>query len=361
VIGGGPAGLAAAIAARQKGFRVTVADGSQLPIDKPCGEGLMPDGVAALNRLGVTVPREDSYGFRGIRFLGGGLGVAAEFPNEAVGQGIRRTTLHQLIADRAAEMGVEFLWRTPVTGISADGVDLGERKVKARWIIGADGGTSRVRRWAGLGDLRHRHHRYAFRQHFRIAPWSDYMELYWGRQGEIYVTPVSADQVCVVLISRDSRQRLHETLERFPALQERLRGVEIASREKGAYTATCRLRRVSNGNVALIGDASGTVDAITGEGLCLAFSQALVLADCLYSGNLRRYEREHRRLALRPLLMARLMLLLDGRPRLQHRTLQAFMKRPAVFQRLLELHVGVLSPLHLAMDGLTLGWGLLTA
>jgi len=39
IIGGGPAGLAAAIAARQRGFRVVVADGAQMPINKPCGEG----------------------------------------------------------------------------------------------------------------------------------------------------------------------------------------------------------------------------------------------------------------------------------------------------------------------------------
>ena len=37
VIGGGPAGLATAIAARQRGFDVVVADGAQPPIDKPCG------------------------------------------------------------------------------------------------------------------------------------------------------------------------------------------------------------------------------------------------------------------------------------------------------------------------------------
>jgi hypothetical protein len=54
------------------------------------------------------------------------------------------------------------------------------------------------------------------------------------------------------------------------------------------------------------------------------------------------------------------MLLLDGRPRLQRRTLQVLRNRPSIFERLLELHVGVLSPLHLAVDGLSLGWGLLT-
>jgi len=48
VIGGGPAGLAAAIAARKKGFEVHVADGAEPPIDKACGEGLMPNTLALL-------------------------------------------------------------------------------------------------------------------------------------------------------------------------------------------------------------------------------------------------------------------------------------------------------------------------
>lgn len=361
VIGGGPAGLAAAIAARQAGFRVVVADGAQMPIDKPCGEGLMPDGLAALEKLGVTVGTENAFPFQGIRFLSSGLAVAAEFCKGAAGKGVRRTILHRLIAERASSLGVDFLWQAAVTGISDDSVRLGNRTVKAQWIIGADGGNSRVRRWAGLNDFRKRDCRYAFRKHYRVRPWTDYMELYWGRHGEIYVTPVSQEQVCVALISRDPKLRLQEALERFPELKVRLAGAEDGSSERGAMTATCQLRRVSRGKVALIGDASGTVDAITGEGLCLAFSQAMVLADCLKEGNLSRYEREHRRLALRPLLMARLMLLLDRRPRLQRRTLRAFRRRPYVFKRLLELHVGVLSPLHLAVDGLTLGWGLLTA
>jgi flavin-dependent dehydrogenase len=361
VIGGGPAGLAAAIAARQQGFRVIVADGARMPIDKPCGEGLMPDGLAALERLGVSVEGADSYPFRGIRFLAAGLAIEAAFPNQSSGIGVRRTVLHRLIAERAASLGIDFMWQNPVTGILPDGVQLGDRKVSARWIVGADGGTSRVRRWAGLDAFRRRDCRYAFRRHYHVAPWTDHMELHWGRSGEIYVTPVSKDQVCVALISRDPKLRLTEALQRFPELRARLEGADVSSAEKGALTSTCKLKRVSRGNVALIGDASGTVDAITGEGLCLAFSQAMVLADCLRAGDLTRYEHEHRRLALRPFLMARLMLSLNGRPRLQRRTLQAFQKRPDIFRRMLALHVGILSPLHLALDGLSLGWGLLTA
>ena len=81
VIGGGPAGLAAAIAARQQGFRVVVADGAKPPIDKACGEALMPDAITALERLGVAVPAAEACPIRGVRFLSSGLSAEADFPS----------------------------------------------------------------------------------------------------------------------------------------------------------------------------------------------------------------------------------------------------------------------------------------
>lgn len=68
VVGGGPAGLAAAIAARLKGFDVVVADAAEPPIDKACGEGLMPDSLDALLRLGVAIDPEQSFAFAGSVF-----------------------------------------------------------------------------------------------------------------------------------------------------------------------------------------------------------------------------------------------------------------------------------------------------
>ncbi len=361
VIGGGPAGLAAAIAARERGFQVLVADGAQPPIDKACGEGLMPDGRAALEHLGIHLPVSEAHPFRGIRFVDATLAADARFPVDGCGLAVRRTVLHRLMTARAAQLGAGLLWRTPVTGISSLGVHLGDRIVHARWIIGADGSNSRVRRWAGLDRGPRPRLRYAFRRHYRVAPWSDHMEVYWGDQCQGYATAVSRDQVCVALASHDSNLRLEDGLRALPALRMRIEGAETVSAERGSLTGNRTLNRVWRDNIALIGDASGTVDAITGEGLGLAFRQAVVLARSLESGDLSRYQTEHRKLALLPRCMARLMLTLDRRPWLQHRTVQVLKNRPQVFQRFLELHVGALPPLHVVKDSLTLGWGLLTA
>src|SRR5208337_5646538 len=94
----------------------------------------------------------------------------------------------------------------------------------------------------------------------------------------------------------------------FPELCARLEDAEHTSSERGAITVMRSLRRVYRGRTVLVGDASGGVDAITGEGICLGFREAALLGDCLASGDLDRYQKGHRTLMRRPALMARMML-----------------------------------------------------
>lgn len=360
VIGGGPAGLAAAIAARQRGLDVVVADGARPPIDKPCGEGLMPDGRAALSQLGISIPEAESHPFRGIVFVSGGLRAEATFPN-GTGVGVRRTVLHRLMVERAEAVGVSFLWRTPVTGLHKEGVLIGRELVRSHWVVGADGGHSLVRGWAGLNRFLCDRTRFAFRRHYRITPWTDSMELHWGPKCQIYVTPVAADEICVAAVSGDPHLRLDDALPAFPEFAARLRHAEPSSAERGATSSTRKLRQVYRDRVALVGDASGAVDSITGEGLCLTFRQAQVLAECFVSGDLRRYQQEHRKLARRPAMMASLMLTLDWKTSLRQRVMRAFNSDPRLFTRMLAMHVGALSPLSFAANGLSLGWHMVTA
>jgi menaquinone-9 beta-reductase len=291
VIGGGPAGLAAAIAARKKGFRVVLADGAQWPIEKACGEGLMPDTIAALRELGVNFGASDGHTIRGVRFVGSDSDVAARFPAECA-VGMRRMALHAKLVEHAKNCGVELLWNTPVTGISRDGVTLARGRacecVWPRWIVGADGIGSRVRLWAGLDMAKRRDCRYAVRRHYRMRPWSEFMEVHWGDRAQAYVTPVGADQVCVVTISGDRGAKNVALEESFPRLAQRLTRAQVAGSERGAITMMQKLQHVQCGNVALVGDASGSVDAITGEGLSLGFRQAMALADALERGDLAR-------------------------------------------------------------------------
>ena len=360
IVGGGPAGLAAAIAARAKGLRVTVADWSRPPIEKPCGEGLMPDSLEVLRQLGIAIGSEHSFPFGGIRFVAPGASVSASFPS-GCGLGMRRPVLHQLLADRAAETGVQFLWGARVTGISSDGVLVNGQLLRSRWIIGADGQSSNVRRWADLDALHRYKRRFGFRRHYRVTPWSDCVELHWGSGFQFYITPVSPREVCMVLISQNRQLRIDEALEGCPELSARLQGAIPAGAEQGAVSLSCRFKQVARGRVALVGDASGSVDAVTGEGMCLAFQQAVKLADALAAGDLRIYAAGHRRLMRRPFFIADAMLLLDRFPGLRDRAMRALSANPAIFSTLLAMHVGARAPAAMVTTALPLGWQMLTA
>jgi flavin-dependent dehydrogenase len=337
IAGGGPAGLATAIAAAQAGLSAVVFDPRPLPRDKACGEGLMPRGVAALAQLGVELP--EHVPFAGIRWLDGELTAEALFTH-GTGAGIRRTTLVSVLAARAQSLGVELLQGRVERWSNGREVRVdtthGERR--ARLLVGADGVHSRMRSLAHLDVASRGPKRFGVRRHFRIAPWTELVEVYWARGAEAYVTPISSTEVGVAVLSRDVNDGFEALLARFPELVARLRDAEPVTEARGSGPfPRAAVRRWSHG-LALVGDAAGYVDPLTGEGLGLALAAASALIEVLRSGApLAAYERAWVRATRTHRWATRALLRLAGWPSARRLVTRAAGARPALFTRIVGL------------------------
>jgi flavin-dependent dehydrogenase len=286
VVGGGPAGLATALYAARAGLDVTVWDKRAGTIDKACGEGLMPGAITALESLAV---KPEGHDLVGIRYVAGRRSVEAPFRN-GVGRGVRRTALHDALRDAALDAGVPLEQRCAASVVpSADSVLVDGSRF--RHVVAADGLHSPVRRMLGLDGRAAAYRRFGLRRHYRVAPWTSYVEVHWSPAGEAYVTPVGPDLVGVAMLTA-TKGSFEERLAAFPALESRLAGTRPDGETMGAGPLLQRARSRVAGRVLLVGDAGGYVDALTGEGISLAVAQARAAVGAIVDGDPDRYERD---------------------------------------------------------------------
>jgi 2-polyprenyl-6-methoxyphenol hydroxylase-like FAD-dependent oxidoreductase len=289
IVGGGPVGLALALEVHARGLTPVVLEPREGPIDKACGEGLMPGALAALGTLGVDPA---GHPIAGIRYRDARREVAHRFAG-APGRGVRRLVLHAALRERVDAAGIEVR-PEKAEEIAQDDMGVTVNGMRARWLAGADGLHSRVRELAGLQSRaprgRARTPRFGLRRHYSVAPWSDLVEVTYLDDAELYVTPVDEHTVGVAVLGGKPAD-LDATIARAPELRARLDGAAPASDLRGAGALRQRSTARTAGRIALVGDASGYVDALTGEGLRVGFAQASVLADRLAADDLPGYER----------------------------------------------------------------------
>ncbi|WP_405147951.1 NAD(P)/FAD-dependent oxidoreductase [Sphaerisporangium sp. NBC_01403] len=324
VAGGGPAGLATAIHATLAGMEAVVVEPRSAPVDKACGEGLMPTGVAALRSLGVRV---EGWPLLGIRYVDERRRAQAAF-REGPGLGVRRTALHAALAERAAEVGVKVV-HGRVGGVRQHADSVEAAGLRARWLVAADGLHSPLRGLLGLELASRAPSRYGQRRHYRVAPWSDFVEVHWAARAEAYVTPVGEELVGVAVLSSE-RRSYEEHLAGFPALLARLEG-PAATSVRGAGPLRQRVSARVAGRVLLVGDAAGYMDALTGEGVSLGLLSARALVGCLRAGRPEAYERAWRRLSLRHRLLTGALLAARRRPGSARLIVPAAQRLPVVF------------------------------
>jgi flavin-dependent dehydrogenase len=326
IVGGGPAGLASAINARQQGLSVIVAEPRDNPIDKACGEGLMPGGLAELASLGV-----DPAGMplRGIAYLNEHRRAEAPFRG-GPGRGVRRTTLHAALASRAKEQDTEWI-STRITKVDQDADGVTAAGIRAKWLIAADGLHSAVRRAVGINAVPGRPRRYGVRWHYRVPAWSEFVEVHWSRLGEAYVTPVEPDLVGVAILSRE-----RPDLAWFPRLAHHLQGAG-RGRARGCGPMRQVVSRRVAGRVLLVGDAAGYEDALTGEGVSLAVKQAAAAVKAIANDNPSSYESAWHRATRDYRLLTRGLVLTTVPTTARRAIVPACTLFPAVFEQAVQI------------------------
>lgn len=330
IAGAGPVGLVTAIHAAQAGLEVTVIEPRAGTIDKACGEGLMPEALEHLIRIGIDPPGMD---FFGIRYISGDRIAEARFSSRS-GRGVRRTALHDSLRQRAKELKINFV-EGRVEEIVQSSSSVEAAGIHSRYLIGADGLHSTVRSQLDLGVVgkNKTRQRYGIRQHFEVTPWSDFVEVYWLDNAEVYVTPVDHRTVGIALLG-NALLNFEEIISRIPRLAQRLTSAQSASKLRGAGPLRQRVRARSVGRVLLVGDAAGYIDALTGEGMRVGFAEAQAAVSAVVANDPNAYEAEWQRITRSYRWLTSGLLWASSNRTIRPMIVPAAQTLPSVFRRL---------------------------
>ncbi|MCE9600373.1 MAG: NAD(P)/FAD-dependent oxidoreductase [Spirochaetia bacterium] len=357
IVGGGPAGLCAAIVLRREGLDVAVVEKRALPADKACGEGIMPRGLELLTELGV-MDRIAGLGhpIHGITYSAGNKTATADFL-EGPGLGLRRPDLSRALYQIARDLGVIFYSDDLLPTFPFNGkVNLKSEQIQTNLLVAADGLHSRIRRLAGLQNKHRSHHRWGIRQHFKTQNTTDYVQVILGENCEAYITPIGPHEVGQAILWNSKKISPAGGDDAYDSLRDFLPNSLVDGETTSAALAVGPLEQRSNGVITdgcvLLGDAAGYVDAITGEGISLAVEEAFalrVLVPALHNATrplqkpeLLPYAKEYRRITLNYKTSTRALLFLSKRFWLAQWVVAFLSRRTRVFQAFLSFNMGTL-------------------
>lgn len=359
VVGGGPAGSAVALELHRRGHDVLLVDAGA-SAGKICGEGILPLGWTVLEHLGVAqrihqqAPIEELV-YQMPHPSGNGLSrlkARLTLPS----RGVCREELTRAMAESVAESGLSAWRQTRFRQLrrDSDGVRVGlegrhEGEVRCRLLIGADGLHSRVREQAGLGSPRpRRFSRWGARMYFRESSSRRGVTVTLGEGLETYLTPLGGGlHGLAFLWSPELLGRPPEgqgalwkrLLDRFPQSYRDTLPPDDAffgpDRAIGPLQQLVTSPLHASGKIALLGDAGGYLDALTGEGLCLGLAQAMSLAELYHERRLSHYPARYRALKLRHSLVVHALLRVLERPRLKRAVFSSLGRCPQLFEKLL--------------------------
>jgi flavin-dependent dehydrogenase len=309
--GAGPAGSSTALRLARAGFRVALVEPKRFPRFKPCGEFLSPACLPLLRDLGVVdeLERAGARDVRGMLVVHGETRAEGHYTDVGRsktpadhGWAMRRELLDDTLLRAAlATGGVELFegWRADglvrgtngeVQGLVARASDGTRRELRASWTIGADGVRSRVAASLGVRKQIPWIQKIALTTRYAGVPWGDVAEAHVFERGFVGCAPLEDGAVSVGLVVDRAQfereglprdQAFDAWLERLPAIGARLRRGRRIDPVRGTGPLAWRTSQQTFDGAALVGDACGYVDPITGEGIFFALRGGELLAESL--------------------------------------------------------------------------------
>jgi menaquinone-9 beta-reductase len=355
IAGGGVGGASLAILLGRAGVEVELFERSTFPREKPCGEGLMPAGVAALERMGMASAIGGAP-FFGVRYILPKFKMEGRFPlrnGQAMeGHGQRRLHLDGILfaaasavprvtARTGARVDGPVVENGRVTGLIVDG----EHR-RGDLVIAADGLNSPIRKALGL-DLPLCRKRFGLRIHYRVKPGCEqppWVDVFPRNGYELYVTPLPDREVLVAaLVESDALEGAASSefarwVNAEPELSVRLRGAEQISPLAGCSPLGARAKSGVVPGAVLLGDAAGFVDPITGSGMAQALATAELLSKYVKQRELpervwmQKFERERSAMMRDTRIVTNAALWLANHPRVASGAYQAMRTMPAMFR-----------------------------
>jgi menaquinone-9 beta-reductase len=302
VVGAGPAGVAAALTARERGLRTVLVDKASFPRDKTCGDGLTAQALRLLEHLGVEVPAIDDAQRVSETVLVSPTGrrVTLPMPDRGIHSAVvPRQHLDAALIARARAVGVDVREATPIVDLTETGdgllATIDGAQVDVAQVVAADGHWSAVRRLrepTASADLGSWH---AFRQYFTGVDDPRQWVLFEEDllPGYAWVFPLPGGRANVGFgaprgpgTTGKRLKALWPELLARASLQSVLgpRAVPEATHRAWPIPASFDPDRLADGPVLYTGDAAGVVDPMTGEGIAQALETGILAAEAIAAG-----------------------------------------------------------------------------